>query len=148
MQVAPKRAALQQAQDKLSKTMQELSEAQAKLQAVEDKIKSLEAQFAEANAKKTALANQVDDCQVKLQRAEKLIGGLGGEKVRWQETVKQLTLGMDSVVGDVVVAAGSIAYSGPFTPLYRQVRYRMEVATVMDSLILLFKCSTLVSRNI
>ena len=27
---------------------------------------------------------------------------------------------MENVVGDVVVAAGSIAYSGPFTPAFRQ----------------------------
>lgn len=27
---------------------------------------------------------QVHDCTVKLQRADKLIGGLGGERVRWQ----------------------------------------------------------------
>ncbi|GMH32802.1 hypothetical protein BSKO_00636 [Bryopsis sp. KO-2023] len=120
LQVAPKRAALKEAQDKLAKTMGELAEAQAKLKGVEDKIQSLEEQFEQAVAKKAALARQVEDCQVKLQRADKLIGGLGGEKIRWQETVKNLTFSMENVVGDVVVAAGSIAYSGPFTPLYRQ----------------------------
>ena len=70
-------------------------------------------------AKKEALARQVMDCTIKLQRADKLIGGLGGERVRWQATVSQMGLDMVNVVGDVVVAAGSIAYLGPFTPLYR-----------------------------
>ena len=37
------------------------------------------------------LAKQVAECTVKLQRAEKLIGGLGGEKARWQATVQQLS---------------------------------------------------------
>jgi len=27
---------------------------------------------------------QVHECTVKLQRADKLIGGLGGERIRWQ----------------------------------------------------------------
>lgn len=45
------------------------------------KIASLEAAFAEAVAKKEALAQQVADCTAKLQRADKLIGGLGGERV-------------------------------------------------------------------
>lgn len=45
-------------------------------------------------------------------RADKLIGGLGGERVRWQSTVEQLSLDLVNVVGDVVVAAGSIAYAG------------------------------------
>ncbi len=56
---------------------------------------------------------------MKLQRADKLIGGLGGERVRWQATVQQLSADLHNAVGDVVVAAGSIAYSGPFTPGYR-----------------------------
>lgn len=62
---------------------------------------------------------QVNDCTVKLQRADKLIGGLGGERVRWQATVDQLGHDMVNVVGDVAIAAGSIAYAGPFTPVYR-----------------------------
>jgi dynein heavy chain len=49
---------------------------------------------------------QVEDCQVKLLRADKLIGGLGGERTRWQATVQQLDLDLDNLVGDVVVSAG------------------------------------------
>ena len=54
----------------------------------------------------------MSDCTVKLQRADKLIGGLGGERIRWQATVEQMGKDMVNVVGDVVIAAGSIAYSG------------------------------------
>ncbi len=57
---------------------------------MEANIRSLEAQYAEATAKKESLAQQVAECTVKLTRAEKLIGGLGGEKSRWQATVEQL----------------------------------------------------------
>ena len=57
---------------------------------MEANIRGLEAQYAEATAKKESLAQQVADCTVKLTRAEKLIGGLGGEKSRWQATVQQL----------------------------------------------------------
>ena len=62
---------------------------------------------------------QVADCTVKLLRADKLIGGLGGERLRWQATVKQLAHDLINVIGDVVISAGCIAYSGPFTPVYR-----------------------------
>eukprot|EP00798_Chlamydomonas_sp_ICE-L_P022533 gene22533-29660_t len=120
LQVAPKRAALKGAQDLLAETMGKLAEAQSKLRAVEEKIGALEKSYGDAVTKKEALAQQVADCTVKLERADKLIGGLGGERVRWQETVAQLGKDMINVVGDVVVAAGSIAYSGPFTPVYRQ----------------------------
>ncbi|KAF5829736.1 dynein heavy chain and region D6 of dynein motor-domain-containing protein [Dunaliella salina] len=119
LQVAPKREALQNAQNELSETMKQLAEAQAKLKAVEEKMEVLQAQYMEAMGKKEGLAKQVHECTVKLQRADKLIGGLGGERIRWQATVDQLTTDLVNVVGDVVIAAGSIAYSGPFTPVFR-----------------------------
>ncbi|WIA31960.1 hypothetical protein OEZ86_002815 [Tetradesmus obliquus] len=117
--VAPKRAALAAAQESLDKTLAELANAQARLLAVQEKIAALEAQFEEATAKKASLAAQVADCQVKLQRADKLIGGLSGERSRWSATVEQLQQDLDNLVGDVVLAAGAIAYSGPFMPSYR-----------------------------
>jgi dynein heavy chain, axonemal len=81
LQVEPKRAALSAAQAELDETNRQLASAQAQLQAVQDKIASLEAQFKHATEKKAALAKQVEDCQSKLHRADKLIGGLGEEKV-------------------------------------------------------------------
>lgn len=51
-----------------------------------------------------------------------LINGLSDEKVRWQETVENLENMLDNISGDVLVAAGFVAYLGPFTvkspPLY------------------------------
>lgn len=44
-----------------------------------------------------------------------LIGGLSDEKVRWQETVENLENMLDNISGDVLVAAGFVAYLGPFT---------------------------------
>ena len=36
------------------------------------------------------LQDETDLCKLKLQRAEELIGGLGGEKSRWMSTAKAL----------------------------------------------------------
>ena len=58
--------------------------------------------------------------QLQLDRAGKLIGGLGGEKSRWEATVASLGTKLRHVVGDVVVSSGVVAYNGPFTPLFRQ----------------------------
>lgn len=74
-----------------------------------EKIAALEAQFEDATAKKAALAAQVADCQVKLQRADKLIGGLGGERSRWAATVQQLGADLHNIVGDVLMVAGASA---------------------------------------
>lgn len=44
-----------------------------------------------------------------------LISGLSDEKVRWQETVENLEHMLGNISGDVLVAAGFVAYLGPFT---------------------------------
>lgn len=44
-----------------------------------------------------------------------LINGLSDERVRWQEMVENLEHMLDSIFGDVLVAAGFVAYLGPFT---------------------------------
>lgn len=49
-----------------------------------------------------------------------MIGGLEGEKVRWTETVADLTHQKEMLIGDCLVAAGMISYSGPFTAVYRE----------------------------
>lgn len=59
-------------------------------------------------------------CAKKLVRAEKLIGGLGGEKDRWTQAAEHLQIVYDNLLGDVLVSAGVIAYLGPFTAHFRE----------------------------
>ena len=51
-------------------------------------------------------------------------GGLGGEKTRWSEAANMLSGRYDNIMGDVLLSAGVVAYMGPFTVDYRQVKYR------------------------
>jgi dynein heavy chain len=55
----------------------------------------------------------------RLQRAEELSNGLADEQIRWKETVERLDEDLKLVLGNVFVAASSVAYYGPFTGLYR-----------------------------
>ena len=59
--------------------------------------------------------------KLKLERAEKLISGLGGEKARWMTQIKELEHTYDHIVGDVLLSSAIIAYLGSFTMDYRQV---------------------------
>lgn len=55
-----------------------------------DKLQALNEEFERMTAKKAQLEANLDLCQKKLDRAEKLISGLGGEKQRWSAAAKQL----------------------------------------------------------
>lgn len=80
--VAPKKARLAEAQQSLAQTMALLNQKRAELKAVEDRLEALKETFIEKTEEKARLEFQVDLCAKKLERAEKLIGGLGGEKSR------------------------------------------------------------------
>lgn len=69
--------------------------------------------------RKEKLEQEVHLCTVKLERAEKLISGLGGEKTRWTAAARSLGEQYIKLTGDVLLAAGQIAYLGPFTAPYR-----------------------------
>merc|ERR1719181_2575760 len=118
--VEPKKKLLAEAQASLDITLGLLAEAQAKLKEVMDKIAKLEAEFESANAKKEQLQHDVEECRARLDRAVKLISGLGGERTRWTESVAQLGSDYDNLVGDALVSSGTIAYAGAFTPDYRR----------------------------
>lgn len=80
--MAPKKVALKEAEDKLSVAMADLNKKRASLKEVQDKLAKLQEKLEANKQKKLDLENQVDLCTKKLDRAEQLIGGLGGEKDR------------------------------------------------------------------
>nr|XP_019941835.1 PREDICTED: dynein heavy chain 1, axonemal [Paralichthys olivaceus] len=129
--VEPKRLALQGAQDDLAITQQILDEANKKLAEVEGGIATLQTKYQNCLAKKEELDNKYQLCEARLIRADKLIGGLADEKVRWKETVQHLDYMVENVAGDVLLSAGYIAYLGPFTGEYR--------AAMADEWMLCFK---------
>ena len=69
--------------------------------------------------KKAGLEKNIDLCAKKLDRAEKLIGGLGGEKERWGQAAKELGDRYINITGDVLLSSGIVAYLGAFTVDFR-----------------------------
>ncbi|XP_053734095.1 dynein axonemal heavy chain 7 isoform X1 [Synchiropus splendidus] len=117
--VAPKKAKLQEAEGELAVAMESLQKKQAALKEVQDKLAKLQATLDANKAKKAELESQVDLCSKKLSRAEQLIGGLGGEKTRWNESVKSLGELYENLTGDILISAGIVAYLGAFTSSFR-----------------------------
>jgi len=77
--------------------------------------------------KKKELETNIDICEKKLDRAEKLIGGLGGEKDRWTEAARILGDKYINITGDVLLSSGLVAYLGAFTVDYRQVNLHVTL---------------------
>jgi dynein heavy chain len=118
--VGPKKAALAQAEGDLAAAMAKLAEKKAELKAVEDEVQRLEDDLSASKQKQLDLEVQVEDCMNKLARAEKLIGGLGGERSRWEATSSKLAEDFINLTGDILVSSGIIAYLGVFNMQFRQ----------------------------
>ena len=119
--VAPKKAKLKEAEASLSTAMKSLEVKRAQLREVQAKLKKLTDELDLNKTKKEKLEFQVDMCQKKLERAEALIGGLGGEKIRWTQAAKDLGLQYENLTGDILLSSGVVAYLGAFTVAFRQV---------------------------
>ncbi|KAK9727720.1 ATP-binding dynein motor region [Popillia japonica] len=118
--VAPKKIALAEAEADYNKAMHALEIKRASLREAREKVAKLEAILDGENKKFEELNGEVDLCSKKLQRAEELIGGLGGEKDRWSSTAKALGEKYYVLTGDILISAGVVAYLGPFTMQFRQ----------------------------
>ncbi|XP_039627270.1 dynein heavy chain 12, axonemal [Polypterus senegalus] len=119
-EVAPKKARLDEAQRSLAETEAILTLKRAELKVIKDRLADLQRIFKEKSDEKAKLEYEVDQCGKKLERAEKLIGGLGGEKTRWSKAAEDLQGIYDNLTGDVLISAGVIAYLGAFTAAFRQ----------------------------
>ncbi|EPZ35039.1 Dynein heavy chain, coiled coil stalk domain-containing protein, partial [Rozella allomycis CSF55] len=117
--VAPKKEALAIAEKELAETMQKLTEKRLQLKSVEERMTKLELKFEEMTKKKESLELQVDNCSKQLVRAEKLINSLGDEKERWTRVAEELDIVYETLLGDVLIASGSVAYLGAFTKSFR-----------------------------
>jgi dynein heavy chain len=118
--VNPMRATAKEKGEELAKVQAVLAEKQAKVKAIMDQLATLNAEQEALVAKAQQLNDDIEDCGKKLIRAEKMISGLEGEKVRWTETVARLTVEQGFLTGDCLIAAGMVSYAGPFISQYRE----------------------------
>lgn len=118
--VNPKRAIAAEKTEQLNKVMAELNEKIAEVNAIDAKLNQLNQEKTDLETKAQNLNDEIEECGKRLIRAEKMIGGLSGEKDRWTTIVADLTVQLSLVIGDSMVASSAISYSGSFTSVYRE----------------------------
>jgi dynein heavy chain len=77
-------------------------------------VATLQAQLASTQAELASLQQQVELSKKRLQRAGKLTAALADEVGRWGATAEQLGGRLAVLLGDVLLAAACISYTGAF----------------------------------
>ncbi|XP_076986007.1 dynein axonemal heavy chain 14, partial [Tamandua tetradactyla] len=122
--VGPKLIEVAEAQSVLKIAQQRLTEKQRGLLLSEEHLLSLQASYKDIVAEKELLANRKNLATRRLQCASVLLTALEDEKTRWQETINQIDNKLVGILGDILVSAACIVYSGVLTAEFRQLIVR------------------------
>jgi dynein heavy chain len=118
--VAPKKAALKKAMSSLRVKQEALAKSKAELQEVSEKVAALQAKFDQSVGEKNRLRDEAEKLEAYLLRAQQLVEGLAGERVRWERSIGGFEQDAVNVVGDAFVAAAFLSYAGVFETAYRK----------------------------
>jgi dynein heavy chain len=117
--VEPKRKALEDANKQLQDAKTKLESIILKVAELEETLQTLTDQYKAAIDAKVKCQQEADATSATISLANRLVGGLASEKIRWGDSVSQLKEQAKMLPGDVLLVASFISYLGCFTKQYR-----------------------------
>ncbi|XP_072259402.1 dynein axonemal heavy chain 9 [Pyxicephalus adspersus] len=119
-EVEPKRQALSKANAELAAAEEKLANIKTKIAQLNENLAKLTAKFEKATADKLKCQQEADATALTINLANRLVGGLASENVRWAEAVRNFKLQESTLCGDVLLITAFVSYLGYFTKKYRQ----------------------------
>lgn len=117
--VAPKRQRKLYAEEQLKKKIEYLEALETEFNKLSKMLQDLEDTYNAKTAEMAKYKAALDDLQKKIDRGDKLVSGLSGEKTRWEATIIDLDEQYEKLVGDCILAAAFMSYCGPFPSEFR-----------------------------
>ncbi|EHH58389.1 hypothetical protein EGM_08227 [Macaca fascicularis] len=117
--VAPKRQALEEANAELAEAQEKLSRIKNKIAELNANLSNLTSAFEKATAEKIKCQQEADATNRVILLANRLVGGLASENVRWAESVENFRSQGVTLCGDVLLISAFVSYVGYFTKKYR-----------------------------
>ncbi|KAM6240342.1 dynein axonemal heavy chain 9 isoform 3-T3 [Spheniscus humboldti] len=118
--VEPKRQALSKANAELAAAQDKLASIKAKIARLNENLGKLTAKFEKATSDKLKCQQEAEATACTIALANRLVGGLASENVRWAEAVKNFKQQQSTLCGDVLLITAFVSYLGYFTKKYRQ----------------------------
>uniref|UniRef100_A0A8B9TAI3 Dynein heavy chain 9, axonemal n=1 Tax=Anas platyrhynchos TaxID=8839 RepID=A0A8B9TAI3_ANAPL len=119
-EVEPKRQALSKANAELAAAQDKLASIKAKIARLNENLGKLTAKFEKATSDKLKCQQEAEATACTITLANRLVGGLASENVRWAEVVKDFKQQQSTLCGDVLLITAFVSYLGYFTKKYRQ----------------------------
>ena len=127
--VKPKMEELKIAEGKLRVANTKLAKAKEELDACQADLDRMQVDFDEAMAAKQRIQQDAESTQKRMDAANRLIGGLAGEKRRWTAQSDAFANEIRLLTGDTAIACGFMSYVGPFNADFRTVLLKERFTT-------------------
>ncbi|EAY20602.1 Dynein heavy chain family protein [Trichomonas vaginalis G3] len=120
VEVEPKRRKKAEAEKNQQEALKIVEENKAKLADIEAKVAELEEKHKKSEQELKELTDKKEKCTIRLQNASILTSSLEHERESWQKMLVDFDAQKRRITGDLLLAAASVAYLGPFTSDFRK----------------------------
>ena len=117
--VEPKKAAVAKMKIELATANEKKAVMEEKVAELQEKLAVLVAAFDKAMKTKKDAEDEAARCEIRLDRANRLVNALGSESERWTNAIVTSAAAIQVVSGDVLLSSSFVSYVGPFNKRYR-----------------------------
>ena len=118
--VGPLREEVSHLEDSAQATKDQAKETEILIKNLEDSIAQYKVEYAALISDTQAIKSEMSTVQFKVDRSVRLLDSLSSERTRWEESSRSFDSQINTIVGDVLVAAAFIAYGGYYDQQYRK----------------------------
>ncbi|KAK4240895.1 dynein heavy chain, N-terminal region 1-domain-containing protein [Achaetomium macrosporum] len=118
--VGPLREEVQLLEEQALQTKAEAKAVEKTIENLEASIATYKTEYASLISETQAIKAEMSRVQFKVDRSVKLLDSLSSERTRWEEGSKSFETQISTLVGDVLVAAAFLAYSGLYDQTFRK----------------------------
>ncbi|KAH0545547.1 hypothetical protein FGG08_000378 [Glutinoglossum americanum] len=118
--VGPLREEVGQLEEQALQTKAEAQAIENTINNLEQSIATYKSEYAALISETQAIKTEMSRVQYKVDRSVRLLDSLSSERTRWEEGSKSFETQIGTLVGDVLVAAAFLAYSGFYDQQFRK----------------------------
>ena len=122
--VEPLRNEVQSLEEQAETTKLQARQIITMISELEAKIDKYKEEYALLISETQAIKGEMERVQGKVDRSMKLLESLSSERSRWESGSRTFDAEMSTIVGDVLLSAGFLAYGGFFDQHYREVMWQ------------------------
>ncbi|KAB8270794.1 dynein heavy chain, N-terminal region 1-domain-containing protein [Aspergillus minisclerotigenes] len=118
--VGPLREEVGKLEEKALNTKAEAQAIENTIQDLESSIATYKAEYAALISETQAIKTEMSRVQFKVDRSVRLLDSLASERTRWEEGSRSFETQINTLVGDVLIAAAFLAYAGFYDQQFRK----------------------------